>query len=89
MRGEHKHRCGYEPFGFLRTVYRNTGGGCGLVFAHGDENAGNKLAHTCTHCGVDTWWRYEGPLPPGRGLLKRWKRKGLPPPITEQMELFP
>lgn len=84
----HRHRCGFQPVGWLSPTYKNIGKGCGLVWEHSEDNAGSTAGHTCEACGVETWHRYHGPIAVGRGKLRR-KRRVLPPPITEQLRLFP
>lgn len=70
----HKHRCGYGwgadtfPLGPIRY----SGQGCGVVFEH----VGGS--HVCEHCGVSTYWKYDGKLAAGQG--KRKARAFVGPP---------
>lgn len=71
----HKHRCGFAPteYAYRRRHrvmrFRNEGKGCGLVWEHDDDMAGNQDAHRCPNCGVVTYCQYPGRIAPGRGVL--------------------
>lgn len=73
--GNHKHRCGVEPERYRFTRRRGRvirfirRAGCGLVWEHSDEMAGNHRAHLCPGCGREQYVQYPGRVSPGRG---RW-----------------
>lgn len=73
--GTHKHRCGIEPSHYAypkgrgKVLRYEFVGGCGLVFEHGNDMAGNRESHVCTNCGRTNYCQYEGRVRPGRGIL--------------------
>lgn len=80
---KHKHRCGHEPHERFKSFFDLIDGpppqqpGCGLVFVeHVPPPTGTgtnvyEKTHTCTNCGVITYWQYRGRLKVGEGKREK------------------
>ncbi len=51
----------YEsPKGFHRHKCRK----CGYIWEHGNTCVNDEKAHTCSKCGTEEWYWYQGPQAP-------------------------